>query len=92
MVVTLVVREQLREIERLHGAAGVDPARHHVTVEHPVVQEIATTGTPVPPPPPAPEQRPRPASGPPRGRRRTGRPAPRPASRQRPAASRSRTA
>jgi superfamily II DNA/RNA helicase len=92
MVVTLVVREQLREIERLHGAAGVDPARHHVTAEHPVVQEIATTGTPVPPPPPAPEQRPRPASAPPRGRRRTGRPAPRPAGRQRPAASRSRTA
>ncbi len=92
MVVTLVVRDQLREIERLHGAAGVDPARHHVTAEHPVVQEIATTGTPVPPPPPAPEQRPRPASAPPRGRRRTGRPAPRPAARQRPAASRSRTA
>jgi superfamily II DNA/RNA helicase len=92
MVVTLVVREQLREIERLHGAAGVDPARHHVTAEHPVVQEIATTGTPVPPPPPAPEQRPRPASAPPRGRRRTGRPAPRPAGRQRPAASRSRSA
>ncbi len=72
LVVTLAMREQVREIERLHQSAGVEPARHHVAAGHPVVREIATTGTPVPPPPPAPERRPRPASAPPR--RGPGRP------------------
>src|SRR3984957_2459072 len=66
LVVTLAQREQVRDIERLHQSAGVEPARHHVAAGHPVVREIATTGTPVPPPPPAAERRPRPASAPPR--------------------------
>jgi superfamily II DNA/RNA helicase len=74
LVVTLALREQVRELQRLHEAAGVDPARHHVAAGHPVVQEIATTGTPVPPPPPAPERRPRPAGTPPRARRGAARP------------------
>jgi superfamily II DNA/RNA helicase len=73
-VVTLAMRDQVREMQRLHEAAGVEPARHHVDAAHPVVREIATTGTPVPPPPPAPERRPRPAAAPPRTRRETGRP------------------
>ena len=72
LVVTLALRDQVREIQRLHAAAGVDSARHHVTSGHPVVREIATTGTPVPPPPPARETRPRPAGAPPRSRRGPG--------------------
>jgi superfamily II DNA/RNA helicase len=91
LVVTLAMREQVREIQRLHDAAGVQPASHHVSAGHPVVREIATTGTPVPPPPPAPERRPRPAGAPSRARRGSGRP-PRSASRQRPAGGRARSA
>jgi superfamily II DNA/RNA helicase len=69
LVVTLAQRDQLRDVSRLHEAAGVQPHRHEqVLPEHPVVQEIATTGTPVPPPP-ARELRPRPADAPPRARR-----------------------
>jgi superfamily II DNA/RNA helicase len=72
LVVTLALRDQVREIQRLHAAAGVESARHHVTAGHPVVREIATTGTPVPPPPTPREARPRPASAPPRSRRGPG--------------------
>jgi superfamily II DNA/RNA helicase len=90
LVVTLAMREQLREIQRLHESAGVEPARHHVGAGHPVVREIATTGTPVPPRPAPAERRPRPASAPPRSRRESGRP-PR-ASAHRPAGSRPRRA
>jgi superfamily II DNA/RNA helicase len=74
LVVTLALREQVREMQRLHAAAGVQPARHHVTTGHPVVREIATTGTPVPPAPPARQPRPRPAGAPPRKRRGAGGP------------------
>jgi superfamily II DNA/RNA helicase len=91
LVVTLAMREQIREIQRLHDAAGVQPARHHVSAGHPVVREIATTGTPVPPPSPAAERRPRPAGAPPRASRGSGRP-PRSASRPRPASGRARSA
>jgi len=89
LVVTLALRDQVREIQRLHAAAGVESARHHVTAGHPVVREIATTGTPVPPPPPVREARPRPAGAPPRARSRPGhssRSTDRRASRRRPAA------
>jgi superfamily II DNA/RNA helicase len=72
-VVTLAVRDQLREIERLHKSAGVEPVRHHVEAGHPVVREIATTGTPVPPRPARAERRPRPADAPPRSRRSSAR-------------------
>ena len=74
LVVTLALREQVRELQRMHEAAGVVPERHNVEPGHPFVREIATTGTPVPPPPPAPERRTRPATAPPRSRRGSGRP------------------
>ena len=90
LVVTLALREQVLQIRQLHAAAGVEPARHHVTAGHPVVREIATTGTPVPPPPVR-EVRPRPADAPPRARRGPGR-QPRPASRHNPASYRKRSA
>ena len=91
LVVTLAMRDQVREIQRLHDAAGVQPARHHVAAGHPVVREIATTGTPVPSPPPAPDRRPRPAGAPARARRGPGRPS-RSVHRQRPAGDRARSA
>jgi superfamily II DNA/RNA helicase len=70
LVVTLAHRDQLRDLDRMHEAAGVRPARHEaVSPNHPAVREIATSGTPVPPPPPAPPARPRPVSAPPRARR-----------------------
>jgi len=75
LVVTLAQREQVREISRLHEAAGVQPQRHEqVLPDHPAVREIATTGTPVPPPP-ARELRPRPADAPARTRRGASYPA-----------------
>jgi superfamily II DNA/RNA helicase len=54
MVVTLAEQGQVRELQRMHDAAGVSAARHHVDVGHHVVREIATSGTPVPPAPAAP--------------------------------------
>ncbi|HYZ55664.1 MAG TPA: DEAD/DEAH box helicase [Streptosporangiaceae bacterium] len=54
MVVTLAEQGQIRELQRMHDAAGVSAARHHVDVGHHVVREIATSGTPVPPAPAAP--------------------------------------
>jgi superfamily II DNA/RNA helicase len=74
LVVTLAARDQVRELQRMHAAAGVTAARHDVTVGHPVVREIATTGTPVPPAPPARAIRPRPADAPSRVRPASGRP------------------
>lgn len=74
LVVSLATRDQLREIQRLHESAGVEPVRHHVESGHPVVRKIATTGTPVPPRPAPASRRPRPADAPPRSRRGSGRP------------------
>jgi superfamily II DNA/RNA helicase len=54
MVVTLAEHGQVRELQRMHDAAGVSAARHHVDVGHHVVREIATSGTPVPPAPAVP--------------------------------------
>jgi superfamily II DNA/RNA helicase len=74
LVVTLAQRDQVRELQRMHEAAGVAAARHDgVAAGHPVVQEIAATGTPVPPAPVA-QIRPRPADAPPRARRGSSRP------------------
>jgi len=53
LVVALVERGQVREVEKMHVSAGISSARHHVAAGHEVVREIATSGTPVPPPPPA---------------------------------------
>jgi superfamily II DNA/RNA helicase len=57
MVVALVEHGQVREVERMHDAAGVTAVRHNVEAGHRVVREIATSGTPVPPAPsPAPRR------------------------------------
>ena len=48
-VIALAEQAQVREIERLHDAAGVTPATHHVQAGHHVVRELATSGTPVVP-------------------------------------------
>jgi superfamily II DNA/RNA helicase len=49
MVVALAERGQVRDIQRLHDAAGITAARHEVAAGHHVVRQIATSGTPVPP-------------------------------------------
>ena len=72
-VLALVDPGQVREVARLHEAAGVTPARHQVQPGAPAVRDLATSGTPIPPPPPRPE---RPAGSGPSGARpgRDGRP------------------
>ena len=69
MVIALVERGQVRELQRLHNAAGVTAASDEVATGHHVVREIATSGTPVPPPPAA---RSFPAPGKSAGSRRSG--------------------
>jgi superfamily II DNA/RNA helicase len=49
MVISLVERGQLRELQRLHDAAGVTAASDEVATGHHVVRQIATSGTPVSP-------------------------------------------
>ena len=49
MVIALVERGQLRELRRLHDAAGVTAASDEVEAGHHVVRQIAASGTPVPP-------------------------------------------
>ena len=51
MVIALVERGQLRELRRLHDAAGVTAASDEVAAGHHVVRQIAASGTPVPPAP-----------------------------------------
>jgi len=76
MVVALVEHGQVRDLQRLHDAAGVNAASDEVAAGHHVVRQIAASGTPVPPAPPAPAAAPtaraaaRGRPGP--GRRRTG--------------------
>jgi superfamily II DNA/RNA helicase len=53
MVIALVERSQVRDLQRLHDAAGVTAASDEVATGHHVVRQIATSGTPVPPAPPA---------------------------------------
>jgi superfamily II DNA/RNA helicase len=60
-VVALAERGQLRDLQRMHTAAGITAARHDAAPGHHVVREFATSGTPVPP---APERSPRPAKAP----------------------------
>ena len=54
MVIALVDRGQVRELQRLHEAAGVTAASDEVAAGDHVVRQIAASGTPVPPAPPAP--------------------------------------
>ena len=61
MVIALVERGQLRELRRLHDAAGVTAASDEVEAGHHVVRQIAASGTPVPPAPVRPARE-RPAS------------------------------
>jgi superfamily II DNA/RNA helicase len=61
MVIALVERGQLRELRRLHDAAGVTAASDEVEAGHHVVRQIAASGTPVPPAPQRPARE-RPAS------------------------------
>ena len=80
-VIALVERGQVRDLQRMHAAAGITAARHDAAPGHHAVREIATSGTPIPPAPPAPHPaglgqrvrpgpscRPDPAAGPSRGR------------------------
>ena len=53
MVIALVERGQVRDLQRLHNAAGVTAASDEVATGHQVVRQIAASGTPVPPAPPA---------------------------------------
>ena len=54
MVIALVERGQLRDLRKMHDAAGVTAASDEVAAGHHVVRQIAASGTPVPPAPPAP--------------------------------------
>ncbi len=54
LVIALAEHGQVRDLQRLHHAAGVTAATDEVTAGHHVVRQIATSGTPVPPAPPAP--------------------------------------
>ena len=53
MVIALVERGQVRELQRLHDAAGVTAASDEVAAGHHVVRQIAASGTPIPSAPPA---------------------------------------
>src|SRR5580658_2046608 len=53
MVVALAERGQVRDLQRLHDAAGITAASDQVASGHQVVRQIAASGTPVPPAPPA---------------------------------------
>src|SRR5204862_6346328 len=50
-VVALADQAQVRELQRLHAAAGVTAGQHEVAAGHEVIREIAAAGVPVPPPP-----------------------------------------
>ena len=67
-VVALVERGQVRDLQRMHTAAGITAARHDAAPGHHAVRELATSGTPVPP---APARMPR-ASAPQAGPRGAG--------------------
>src|SRR3984885_75044 len=55
-VLALVDPGQVRDVARLHDAAGVTPTSHRGQSGAPAVRDIATSGTPIPPPPPRPER------------------------------------
>jgi superfamily II DNA/RNA helicase len=74
LVVALVDRSQVRELRRLHDAAGVTAATHEVAAGHHVVRQIAASGTPIPPAPPAPRREPATSAGGSSPSRHSGRP------------------
>jgi superfamily II DNA/RNA helicase len=48
-VVALAERGQVRELQRMHTAAGITAARHDVAPGDHTIREFATSGTPIPP-------------------------------------------
>jgi superfamily II DNA/RNA helicase len=56
MVIALAERAQVRELQKMHTAAGVTAASDEVAAGDHVVREIAASGTPVPPAPPVPDR------------------------------------
>jgi superfamily II DNA/RNA helicase len=48
-VVALAERGQLRDLQRMHAAAGITAAVHDAAPGHQSLREFATSGTPVPP-------------------------------------------
>jgi superfamily II DNA/RNA helicase len=50
-VVALAERSQIRDLQRMHTAAGITAASHDVYPGHQALREFATSGTPVPPAP-----------------------------------------
>ena len=50
-VVALAERGQVRDLQRMHTAAGITAARHDAAPGHQAVREFATSGTPIPPAP-----------------------------------------
>jgi len=52
MVIALAERAQVRDLQKMHAAAGVTAASDEVAAGDHVVREIAASGTPVPPAPP----------------------------------------
>jgi superfamily II DNA/RNA helicase len=47
-VVALAERGQVRDLQRMHAAAGISAARHDAFPGHPAVREFASSGTPIP--------------------------------------------
>jgi len=95
LVVALAEHRQVRDLQRLHDAAGITAASHEVAAGHHLVRQLATSGTPIPPARPPISRTSRPdttrAGNPAAGRTPKRRSAPRgtrpsrPASRSRPA-------
>ena len=50
-VVALAERGQLRDLQRMHVAAGITAARHDAAPGHSTIREFAISGTPIPPAP-----------------------------------------
>ncbi len=48
-VIALADRAQVRDLQRMHTAAGITAARHDAAPGHHAVREFATSGTPIPP-------------------------------------------
>ncbi len=48
-VIALADRAQVRDLQRMHTAAGITAARHDAAPGHQAVREFATSGTPIPP-------------------------------------------
>ena len=49
-VIALADRAQVRDLQRMHTAAGITAARHDAAPGHQAVREFATSGIPIPPP------------------------------------------